>query len=298
MTQALETPEAWRAAGDVIPVGGHDIFVLDTGGGDAGRQTIFVLHGFPTAGWDFHLVLPGLAAQYRVVIPDMLGFGFSAKPRPHSYSIPEQADLMEGVIAALNLGPAHVLAHDYGDTVAQEMLARDNARPSGARLFRSLCLLNGGLFPEMHRARLIQKLLAGPLGGLVNRLSTQGRFDKSFAAVFGAHTRPSRGELDAFWRLINANDGRHVFTSLIGYMAERRANRQRWLDALVAAHCPVQLVNGSDDPVSGAHMVARYRDLVRADDDIIELPGIGHYPQVEAPDAVARACLAFFQLNM
>lgn len=296
MKQRLETPEAWRAAGDAIPVGGHDIFVLDTGSA-APAGTIVVLHGFPTAGWDFHRILPALAVQYRVVIPDMLGYGFSAKPRPHSYSIPEQADLMEGVMTALGLGPMHVLAHDYGDTVAQELLARDNARTAEDRRFRSLCLLNGGLFPETHRARLIQKLLAGPFGAVVNMLTTQRRFDKSFSAVFGAKTQPSRAELDAFWRLICAHDGRHVFTSLIGYMAERRANRQRWLDALVEAHCPVQLVNGSDDPVSGAHMVARYRELVRADDDIIELPGIGHYPQVEAPDAVARACLAFFQLN-
>jgi len=298
MTQApktpIETPEDWRAAGSLLHVAGHDIFVLDTGG-DAPEGTVFVLHGFPTAGWDFHRILPALAARYRVVIPDMLGFGLSAKPRPHSYSIPEQADLMEGVMVALGVGPAHVLAHDYGDTVAQEMLARDNARAAEDKRFRSLCLLNGGLFPETHRARLIQKLLAGPFGGLVNRLTTQGRFDKSFSAVFGAATQPARMDLDAFWRLICANDGRHVFTSLIGYMAERRANRQRWLDALVEAQCPLQLINGSDDPVSGAHMVARYRELVRADDDIVELPDIGHYPQVEAPAAVAGAYLAFLE---
>ena len=47
------------------------------------------------------------------------------------------------------------------------------------------------------------------------------------------------------------------------------------------------LVAGMDDPVSGAHMVQRYRELV-APPDITELPGIGHYPQIEDPEAVAE----------
>jgi pimeloyl-ACP methyl ester carboxylesterase len=55
---------------------------------------------------------------------------------------------------------------------------------------------------------------------------------------------------------------------------------------------PLRLVNGPDDPVSGAHMVARYRELIPAP-DTVSLPGIGHYPQVEAPSAVLDAFLQF-----
>jgi len=66
---------------------------------------------------------------------------------------------------------------------------------------------------------------------------------------------------------------------------ELARNRQRWVDALCGARCPLALINGSADPVSGAHMVARYRELVGTG-YIAELPGIGHYPQVEAPALV------------
>lgn len=293
MADTFTDPQDWRAAGQTASLNGRTIFFRDFGGDGAGRPPVFILHGFPTAGWDFHKVWGRLTARYRTVAPDLLGFGFSDKPDPHRYSIAEQADLMEALWDRLALDRCHLLAHDYGDTVGQELLARDNARPRGERRYVDVCLLNGGLFPETHRARPMQTLLASPIGPLINKLSSKSAFDRSFSRVFGAQTKPDADELDAFWRLINAKDGRHVFTSLIGYMAERRTHRARWVGALIEAHCPIQLINGSDDPVSGAHMVARYRELVRAGDDIVELAGIGHYPQMEAPETVANAYLRF-----
>jgi pimeloyl-ACP methyl ester carboxylesterase len=265
----------------------------DLAGGADDRPVVLVIHGFPTAGWDFHRVWPLLVPHMRLIIPDMLGFGFSAKPCPHRYGIFEQADLLEALMDRLDLSDVHLLAHDYGDTVAQELLARDQARTGHDRLFKSVCLLNGGLFPETHRARLIQKLLASPVGSLVNRLTTKSRFDKSFSAVFGPDSKPDARALDDFWGLITENDGRHVFTSLIGYMHERRINRERWVGALIHCPSPIQLINGSADPVSGAHMVARYRQLLGDRDEICALDGIGHYPQVEQPDQVAAAYLDF-----
>jgi pimeloyl-ACP methyl ester carboxylesterase len=184
-----------------------------------------------------------------------------------------------------------VLAHDYGDTVAQELLARQNDG-AGAGRWLSLCLLNGGLFPETHRARPIQKLLLSPLGPLVNRLSSKRRFDRSFSAVFADGSRPSPADLDSFWRLINHNDGK-IFHRLITYMTDRKQHRERWVAALVRSAVPVGLINGSADPVSGSHMVTRYRQLVRDDDFIVELPAVGHYPQIEEPDGVVRAYRAF-----
>jgi pimeloyl-ACP methyl ester carboxylesterase len=94
------------------------------------------------------------------------------------------------------------------------------------------------------------------------------------------------------WRLVCANDGRDVLPQLIGYMAERRLHRERWVGAITRPAMPVRLINGSADPVSGAHMVARYRELV-PHPDVVALPGVGHYPQVEAPDAVLAAALPF-----
>ena len=268
---------------------GRSIFYRDEGTGPA----LLCVHGYPTASWDWHRLWPLLAGRYRLIAPDMLGFGFSDKPRDHEYSIAGQADLHERLLASLGIEEVHVLAHDYGDTVAQELMARHQERlrsgTPGLRL-RTVCLLNGGLFPETHRARPIQKLLRSPLAPLLLRLFNERAFRRSFLPVFGAGTQPDDAELARFWTLIEHNGGRANMGRLLHYMGERKRHRERWVGALIDAPMPLRLVAGMDDPVSGAHMVERYRELVpRA--DVVELAGIGHYPQWEAPERVAEAVL-------
>lgn len=282
----------WRDLGQFTEIDGQKIFFVDTA--EEQKEVILLIHGFPTSSWDWVKIWPKFSAGYRLIAMDMLGFGYSSKPNPHKYSIHQQADIVEGLVEKLGLNAFHVLAHDYGDTVAQELLARQN-EGSGKGHWQSICFLNGGLFPETHKALLIQKLLLGPLGFLVNKLTTQRSFDKSFSRVFGEQTKPSKAELDSFWALINHNNGRHIFHNLISYMSDRIEHRERWVKALKETKVPLALINGSVDPVSGAHMVAHYRDIVGEPDYLRELTDIGHYPQVEAPKEVADYYLEFLK---
>ena len=75
-------------------------------------------------------------------------------------------------------------------------------------------------------------------------------------------------------------------------MAQRRRNRERWVGALVASTVPRALICGAVDPVSGAHLAVRYRELV-PDPDVTLLEDVGHYPQIEAPQRVLDAYAAF-----
>lgn len=285
------TLDEWQAGGRSFTFQGHRVFVRDEGSGEA----LVCIHGFPTASWDWHRLWPALTARWRVIAPDMLGFGFSAKPSDHRYSIHEQASMHEELVASLGIRRVHLLAHDYGDTVAQELLARHLERTRLGELrveIASVCLLNGGLFPETHRARLTQKLLASRLGPFMGKLMNERSFGRSLAAVFGPHTQPTRAELHDFWRLTAFEHGQRVAHLLIGYMDERRRHRERWVGALQETGVPLRLVNGPEDPVSGRHMVERYRELVPSP-DVVLLDGAGHYPQVEDPDGVLAAYLEF-----
>ena len=219
---------------------------------------------FPTASWDWSPLWDELARDFRLVTFDFLGFGFSAKPRGHRYTIAEQADLSEAVLADCGVTRFYLLAHDYGDTVAQELLARevDRVGTNEAPRVLSATLLNGGLFPETHRPRLTQKLLLTPLGPLIGALVRRRAFGRTMTAIFGPDTPPGEAELDAFWTLLIENNGKAVMHRLIRYIPERQENRARWVGALVNARCPLALINGSADPVSGAHMVARWREVV------------------------------------
>ncbi|MFG1793489.1 alpha/beta fold hydrolase [Nocardia sp. NPDC049149] len=290
----MEEFASWRAHGRRFTHRGHQIFWRD--GGDGPDGTLLCIHGFPTASWDWHAVWPGLCERFaRVIAPDMIGFGWSAKPLNYQYSIADQADMHENLLRAQGISRFHILAHDYGDTVTQELLARDGERRVAgdeSLVIESVCLLNGGLFPETHRARPVQKLLASPLGPLLGLVGTERAFTSSLAAIFGPDTKPSEEELHQFWILWCSKRGKRNGHKLIRYMADRRQHRERWVGALRDAPVPTRLIDGLLDPVSGAHMVRRYRELI-PEPDVVELAKVGHYPQVEAPKDVLAAFLDF-----
>lgn len=282
----------WKTLGKLMRLKGHSIFVIDSTGGNSSTEKpcVLLLHGYPTSSWDWETIWFYLEQDFRLVALDFLGFGFSDKPYPYQYRIHEQADIVEALVRKLGLQRFHVISHDYGDTVAQELLARQNELESPQWL--SLCLLNGGLFPEAHRPRPVQKLLASPLGPLLIRHMGKSVLYKNMRHIFGPDTPPEEQLIEGFWELINYNNGRRALHKLIDYMRQRRKYRERWVNAF-RSQVPIGLINGAVDPISGAHMVARYKEVVGSPLMIISLENIGHYPQCEAPEQVNTAYRQF-----
>ena len=116
--------EEWTRLGSYVTVHGRRMFVVDTGGEDL--PTLVILHGYPTSSHDYHEVLPTLAKHYRVIVHDHIGFGLSEKPHDYSYSLIEQTDQAIMLWRELGVTSARVFAHDYGTSVATELLARWN----------------------------------------------------------------------------------------------------------------------------------------------------------------------------
>ena len=276
----------WRSSGHFLNVDGQQVFYKTEGTG----PVLLLIHGYPTASFDWAKIWPKLTTQFHCVTLDMPGFGFSDKS-PKKYLIKEQADAISEVIRHLGITSAHVLSHDYGDTVAQEMMAQQLENDLAFRI-ESLHLLNGGLFPETHRALPIQKLLLSPIGGLLIRFLNKNAIRKSMHNIFGSNTPPSDQDIDDFWTLISANNGHQHMHLLLDYMKQRKQYRERWVSALQNANAPLRLTAGMADPISGAHMVARYKQLI-PNADVIELDQIGHYPQIESAEAVVNSIASF-----
>lgn len=277
----------WIDGGESRQVCGHRIFVRSSVA--PGKAGLLLIHGYPTASYDWHRVWPRLAERYSLLAPDLLGFGLSAKPRDTDYPIELQADICQALIEAAGNEVHHVLAHDYGDTVAQELLARER---EGRLRLASVVFLNGGLFPEAHRPRRVQTLLANPvLGPLLARMMSQSKFEATMLSISGAQP-PTREELADLWSLIEREGGKLALARLISYMEQRRRHRARWVGALVESKVPRRFICGAADPISGAHLAARYRELVPGP-DVVLLDTVGHYPQLEVPDRVVDEYRAF-----
>ena len=289
----------WEERGKHFQYNNHEIFYQDEDKREGEKEILVCIHGFPTSSWDWKCIWPQLTQKFRVIAADMIGFGFSDKPYNYMYSINDQATLHEKLLESLGVKvkSIHILAHDYGVSVAQELLARyeDRKREGIVGIeIKSICFLNGGLFPETHHPRLVQKLLLSPIGYLVSYLMSEKRFNRSFGAIFGKDTKPSEKELKEFWEIVSNKKGLKISHKIIGYMEERKKYRRRWVGVLEKTKVVLRLINGGVDPVSGAHIAARYEELI-PNADIIVLPTIGHYPQIEDPARVWEALNVFWQ---
>jgi pimeloyl-ACP methyl ester carboxylesterase len=291
------TFKRWYERGQHYAHRGHTVF-YQTGGNGGKGPALLLLHGSPTSSWDWHHQWSALCRHFsRVVAADMIGFGYSAKPRDYDYTIADQADLQQGLLASLGIQRCHVIGHGYGDTVAQELLARQEERARGdsaGLTLESVCLLNGGLFPESFRPTFLQKLLLSRIGMLVSKMMTEHGFRASFSGVFGPNTQPSFDELAEFWQLIAYNGGADLAYKQMRYLKEREQYRERWVEALQRSKVPLRFICGRLDPVSGMRMVQRYRELV-PNPDVVVLAGVGHYPQLEAPAELLQAYMEFQQ---
>jgi pimeloyl-ACP methyl ester carboxylesterase len=278
---------AWIKAGRRERLLGHGIFCRTQPA--PGKEPLLLIHGYPTSSYDWHALWNTLAERYSLYALDLLGFGLSDKPRHSDYPITLQADLCTALLAQYGVTRPHLLAHDYGDTVAQELLAREG---EGRLPLASVCFLNGGLFPETHRARPVQKMLAIRwLGPILARAMTFDRFARTMRGI-GGHKPPSEQDLRDLWALLVRDDGRRSLARLINYMEQRRQQRPRWVGALVNSTVPHRLLCGALDPVSGRHLADRYRELV-PDADVVLFDDLGHYPHLEAPQTILAAYLEF-----
>jgi pimeloyl-ACP methyl ester carboxylesterase len=251
--------------------------------------TVLLLHGYPSSSFDFQRVVPHLAGRAWLTL-DFLGFGLSDKPRPHRYSLLEQADIVQAVVASETSGPVVLVAHDMGTSVTTELLARD-LRGRLPFDLRRVVLSNGSVILRRASLRPIQKVLRSPLGALAARLSNKTRFSREFGKLFSANHPLSADEADAQWALITNNGGHRIAHLLISYLDERERYAERWHGAVRDWPKPLSCLWALDDPVATINVLDGLREL-RPSADVVELPGVGHYPQVEVPEVFTRAALS------
>jgi pimeloyl-ACP methyl ester carboxylesterase len=224
-----------------------------------------------------------------VLAPDFLGFGASEKPREHEYSLTEQADLIESLWEQERIDSTALVVHDYGVSVAQELLAR-RAEDALRVDLTGVAFLNGGVYPELHHPEPTQSALRDPeRGPVISAAIDEELFSTALAPTF-AEEFDAAEDTAAIWRSTSRAEGQQIMYLLIRYMSDRERHGERWTDALEQTDVPVAFVWGMLDPVSGAHMAERIRERLPSA-PLLALEEVGHWPQLEAPEAVLGALL-------
>jgi pimeloyl-ACP methyl ester carboxylesterase len=274
--------EEWRAAGEQVDVNGRRLFLRSSPG--AGPPLLF-LHGFPSSSYDWRLVLDLLGDRSTTCF-DFLGFGLSEKPREHGYSLFEQADLVEGVVRRLGVDELTIVAHDMGTSVTTELLARDIEGRLPFRL-RSVLLLNGSMVLAAATLTPSQKVLRSRLGPLAARLSSERGFRLQFKRLFSPTHPLSPEEAADQWSLLAHDDGQRILHRLIHYLNERETYAERWHGALRDWNGDLRLAWAMKDPVATPNVLNAILEL-RPHAPVTRFDQLGHYLQIEDPEAIAR----------
>lgn len=280
----------WFNQGQLIEVNGRKLFVIDTES-QSTKPVLVILHGYPTCSFDYYKALLYLKNHFRLIIHDHLGFGYSDKPKDDSYSLIEQADFALSLWQQLGINQAHIVAHDYGTSVATEILARNNENSLKSFKINSLTLCNGSMHIEFAQLRTIQKLLLNRFTGpVVARLSNKKTLARNLKNIYFDASKINQKEINTLWTMMTFNNGRSVLHKITQYIQQRYTYWDRWIGALKASELPISIVWAKDDPVAVMKIAEIIHDETK-NSELVILEKLGHFPMLENPKHWSEAVL-------
>ena len=254
-----------------------DMHVMQDGSPGAPAVLLTQNAAAPVALWD--PMVPLLAGAYRVIRADLLGPGRSG-PAVHC-DVPAQARRAGAVLDRLGVGRVTVIGHSSGGMVATALAEQ---RPGAVS---ALALISTGPSPD---AKIpdppLARLLNAPLAGrLLWRLKTEATIRKAASTAF---TRPVDvpGAFVAHMQGMTYRSFTATMDGYWDYLSQRSIP-----DRIAALGLPVLVIIGADDRRWRSASAADYRQVPGARVEI--LPGVGHTPIVEDPQATAQLLLDF-----
>jgi pimeloyl-ACP methyl ester carboxylesterase len=291
-TRARPLPELPGVTHRFVELGDMRMHVAEAGAGDP----VVLIHGFYQHWWEWRKLIPGLAEHYRVICPDLRGFGWSDAP-PAAMRKEDLAADIAGLLDALELDRVRLIAHDWGGMVGFLLCLRHEERVS-----RYLALNTGHPFVPVSLRPMAslwrfwyQLVLASPVLGRRLMSSDHQRFMRFLYRWVAANPGVWSDE-DAELYLAplrepdRARAGVALFRSFLlrelplGLLGEYRSMRLR---------TPTLFLHGTSDPVIRPALLHGYER--NADDMRVELvEGVGHYIAEERPQVVLDRALRFF----
>lgn len=300
----------WHSKGSFFNYNGQKVFYVydEPEDVDPTNPVIVLLHGFPTSSYDYFSIWNqfidintnqngNMKEKNAIMTFDYLGYGFSDKPMNYKYSVFDMADMIEKLLLHLNIQHISIVAHDISDTVAQEMIRRDNLKTTNHYKIERCILLNGGIMTSIYEPVLSQYALRNEYLSKViasKYVMRFGFFKFSFSRLFGEFKKPSLRDLYDFYLGIRYNDGIERLPQTIGYMNEREEYGHIWYDALNETLLPVLFIYGPADPINPRNKFPQKlrKDLPRVKLSVLS-DMVGHYPHHEDSFTVFQLIKSF-----
>jgi pimeloyl-ACP methyl ester carboxylesterase len=257
---------------------GERIAYRDEGAGEA----LLLVHGMAGSSATWRAVIPELAKKYRVIAPDLLGHGESAKPRG-DYSLGAFAAWLRDLLDELGIRRATVIGQSLGGGVAMQFTYqhRDYCK-------RLVLIGSGGLGPDLN---WVLRILSAPGTEFVlpvvapQPVLNLGNKLGSWLTSAGIRS-PRAGEMWSAYCSLSDRPTRQAFLRTLRSVVDYRGQAVSALGKIHVSHgLPTLLIWGEQDRIIPvAHGYAAHDAVPGSRLEV--LAGVGHFPHVEAPTAV------------
>ncbi|GJF18059.1 hydrolase [Mycolicibacterium cyprinidarum] len=260
---------------------GDRVAYRDVGSGD---EVLLLIHGMAGSSETWRAVVPQLAKKYRVIAPDLLGHGQSAKPRS-DYSLGAFAVLLRDLLDELGVSRVTIVGQSLGGGVAMQFVYQ---HPDYCQ--RLVLISSGGLGPDVGRtlrllsapgAELIMPVIAPPP---VVRAGNKVRAWLSAASI----QSPRGAEMWSAYSSLADRQTRQAFLRTLRSVVDYHGQAVSALNRLhLTSELPAMVIWGDQDRIIPVeHGYAFYDAALKHAGPgcrLEVLPGVGHFPQVERP---------------
>ena len=274
--------------------GGEKVFYRESGSVDS--PTIVLLHGFPSSSNQFRNLIPILAQKYRVIAPDLPGFGFTSVPSSYTHTFDNLAETIDSLLEKIPDPPSKysIYVFDYGAPTGFRIATKHPER------IQSIISQNGNAYVE-------------GLGGFWDPIKT----------LWGSNTVENRDALRPFfkldvtqWQYENGTEDPSTIDpasyTLDQALLDRPGNNEiqidlfydyrnnvviyeKWQEYFRKSQVPLLAVWGKNDPIFVAPGAEAFkRDLPKAE---VHLLNAGHFVGETNTVEIGKLILEFLQKN-
>ena len=240
-----------------IKAGDSNVHYIEAG---TGAEPVVFVHGNWVTATSWEPVLERLPLEWRGIAYDLRGRGQTEGPDT-DYTMPQMAADLRAFCDALGLGSMHLVGHSLGSAVAMQFTLEN---PSRVRSLTAVAPAWVDGMPEVFNSPEGQRAIK----------ADKGLFSAALKAM--APTAPT----DDYWqRVVDEGHEQRLEAALRNLPA---LTDWRPGDRLKETGVPALVICGSDDPLTGGANAKRAAEVLQA--HCIILAGVGHSPNIEAPD--------------
>lgn len=267
----------------LVLVDGQQVYVEQAGSG----EPVVMLHGFGASSYSWREVLPELAEQYRIVAPDLSGFGWTDRPDAlESYTREGQVELILGVMDALGIDSAHLVGHSYGGALTMALAADHPDR------IRSMVLVNSAAidYPVDRR-----KWFAGipPVSWVyVRGMALRPSFIRRlFLRAYYDDNLVTDDLVEEYLERLRVEGAAHSFRGLTRPRSDSSLPEELHYQEI---DVPALVVWGAEDQVATLEMGKAHAELL-PDHRFVPIEDAGHSPMEERPAEFLKVVTDFLE---